>query len=154
VPQFWDGMTLGQARDELRKLVDEGHRCPCCTQYAKVYKRKIHAGMAATLIRVYKRGIMLKDGFVYLPDIPQKSRDFAGVAYWGLAEEEKTVLGDDGRSGYWRVTDLGEAFVLRRIPVKTYAHVYDGRCLKLSGDEVWVRDSLGVRFDYDELMAL
>lgn len=154
-PQFWDGMTLGQARNKLRDLVDEGHECPCCRQFAKVYKRKIHAGMARTLIVLYKRGLLMQSGWVYLPDVPQKSRDFTGCAYWGLIEEEKQILPDDtGRASYWRVTGLGEKFVLSRVRLATYAHVYDGRCLKLTGELVTIQQCLGVRFDYDELMAL
>lgn len=31
--------------------------------------------------------------------------------------------------------------------------IYDGRCLSLTGDEVGIRDALGSRFNYDELMV-
>ena len=31
--------TLSQAKDWLRVRLDEGAKCPCCAQHAKLYKR-------------------------------------------------------------------------------------------------------------------
>ena len=35
-------MTLDEAKAWLRDQVDDGAHCPCCGQFAKVYKRRIH----------------------------------------------------------------------------------------------------------------
>ena len=148
---FTDEMTLRDARDELRELVDDGCRCPCCTQFAKVYRRKIHASMARVLIAMYRA--VPAGEWVYLPDVPQKSRDATGMAWWGLIEEEIELLRDDGgRAGWWRVTELGRRFVRYEIAVRKYALVYDGRRLKLDGEAVTIVDCLGDKFDYRELM--
>lgn len=147
---FKGNMTLREAQDVLRPLTTDGHKCPLCTQFAKVYKRKIHAGMVRTLIAMYRKGGL---GWVYLPDVKQKSRDSTGMAWWDLIEEEKALRPDGGRVGWWRLTSLGEEFVLDRRTVRKYAHIYDGRWLSFSGDMVGIRDCLGTQFNYEELMA-
>jgi hypothetical protein len=143
---------LREAQDELREqlLAGEAVRCPCCTQLAKVYKRQIHAKMAYTLIRAYRVGGL---EWVHLPSqVPDRARDDGMLAYWGLLEESTEPREDGGRAGWWRITAAGYDFLRGRFPVRKYAHVYDGRVLQLSGDLRYIRDCLGDKFDYDELM--
>ncbi len=149
---FPDGMPLADAREILRSLVDDGHRCPCCTQFAKVYRRKLHATMARDLIRVYRTQ---GHRWFHLPTVHGKHPgDFAKLAHWGLIEEEPLRHPTDGsRAGWWRVTFPGATFVNGWSRVPKYARIYDGRCLNLTGDPVGIRDCLGDRFNYDELMA-
>lgn len=148
---FKEDMTLADAQAILRTLLDDGHKCPVCTQLCKVYKRKVHATMARTLIAMYRQG---KRDWVYLPDIPQKSRDSTGMAWWKLIEEENVVRPDGGRAGWWRVTEVGEKWLTEQIGIPKYAKVYDGRCLGYDRSEYQtIRDALGTRFNYDELMA-
>lgn len=150
---FSDEMTLAEAKVELRQLVDGGHECPLCTQLAKVYRRKVNAGMARSLIEMYRVGGLERE-WVHVPtQIGARSREEGKLAYWGLVEEETAKREDGGRAGYWRVTEKGVQFVRARIKVPKYARVYDGRCLSLTGDEVTIREALGSKFNYDELMA-
>lgn len=150
-PPFFADMTLKEGQDELRQLLDEGHKCPVCTQLAKVYKRQVHATMARTLVTMYRKG---GRDWVYLPDIPQKSRDATGMAWWGLIEEDPAKREDGGRAGWWRVTEVGEKWLREQLGIPKYAKIYDGRCLGYDrAVYVTIRDSLGKKFDYDELMA-
>jgi hypothetical protein len=144
--------TLGAARDWLRERVDEGVACPCCTQFAKVYRRKINSGMAHALIRMHRHA---GSDWFYLPDITAQwqGRDEAGLRYWGLIEELQEKREDGGRAGWWRITPLGTRFVRRAVRVPKYARVYDGRCLSLVGEPVSIIDALGDKFDYHELMS-
>lgn len=151
---FDDGMTLGEARDLLRTLVDEGHACPCCTQYAKVYRRKVHVSMAVGLISLFR---MFGREFGDLQAARKErgatdNREESKLRYWGLVEEEPTLRPDGGRSGWWRVTSLGEEWVRNSAAIPKYARIYDGRCLQLLGESVWITDALGTKFDYRELM--
>jgi hypothetical protein len=149
---FSDDMTLGEARAVLRYLVDEGHSCPLCTQFAKVYRRKIHATMAVELIRCWRGGGWSLDWF-HLPTVNYRGGDVAKCKYWGLIEEDASVREDgSSRTGWWRFTSSGEAYVLGAARVRKYARVYDGRCLGFTGESVSIRDALGSRFSYDELM--
>lgn len=151
-PPFRADMTLREAQDELRGMLDAGEKCPCCTQLAKVYKRKLNSGMAVSLIRMYRAAGI---AWQHIPTtIGARSREEGKLRYWGLVEEETTVRRDDGgRAGFWRVTSLGSDFALGLASVPSHARIYDGRCLGLVGDPIGIRDALGERFDYEELMA-
>lgn len=153
-PLFDDGMTLKEARDLLRTLVDEGYPCPCCTQYAKVYRRKVNASMSLWLIALYRSGGVTK--FVHGSSLQREhniaGRDYPHMAHWGLIEEEKALREDGGRSGWWRLTNAGEEWARNRSSVPKYARVYDGRLLQLLGEPVRITDALGTKFYYRELM--
>lgn len=147
---FGPNTPLHVLKDWLRKNVDKGAHCPVCEQYAKVYKRKLNAGMARSLIRMYRAGGL---EYVHLPTtIGSRSREEGKLRYWGLVEEELEKRPDGGRSGYWRVTPLGELFIQGGTSVYSHARVYDGRCLSLTGTLIDIKGALGSRFDYDELM--
>lgn len=150
--RFHDEMTLADAREILRTLAEDGHACPLCTQNVKVYRRKVSSNMAAMLIRMWREG---GREYVYLPDLRRGNdgMDQTVMQFFGLIEEEKTRREDGGRAGWWRVTDLGDAFLHARGVIRKYAHVYNGRCLRLSGDSVTIRTALGTKFNYEELMA-
>jgi len=148
---FHDSMSLKDARDLLRpQAMNGGGMCPCCGQRAQVYKRSIHGTMARTLIRMYRT--VTPGEWLYLPDVPQKSRDCTGMAYWGLIEEMQEKRDDGGRVGWWRLTALGIEFVQRQARVPKYVRVYDDRRLGYLGEPVSIIDCLGKRFNYSELM--
>lgn len=144
--------TLEEVREWLRDRVDDGAKCPCCTQFAKVYRRKITVQAARVLIRMYHAA---GTDWVNLPDlIERKGADEAKPRYWGLLEAmEGTRPDGSSRVGWWRLTPEGVAFVRDELRVPKYARIYDGRCLSLEGDPVGIRDALGTKFRYDELMA-
>lgn len=150
---FTDTMPLGEARDLLRELATEkGAKCPCCRQLAKVYRRPIHSTIARSLIKMWRAA---GTDWQHIPTtIGGQSREEGKLRYWGLVEEQRQPRTDGGRSGWWRVTEKGEAWVRGHATVPKYAHIYDGRCLKLDGPEVTIEDALGEKFSYAELMGL
>lgn len=132
-----------------------GATCPTCTQHAQVYRRTINSGMARSLIALLRLDQDDPDGWVHVPtQIGARSREEGKLAYWALAEEERAVRPDGGRTGYWRITRHGRAFALGLVRVPKYAQVYDGRCLGLEtrGDYVDIHDALGKSFDLNELL--
>jgi hypothetical protein len=147
-----DSATLGEAREALRGVVFEGAKCPCCTQFAKVYKRKINSTMARTLITLYRHG---KAGeYLHAPSLPGDTHEVSQLVWWGLVEEERTRREDGGRAGWWRVTDLGRAFVLGALRLPKHALIYDSALLRLDNSEyASIEDALGSRFDLAELMS-
>lgn len=144
--------TIEAAKNWLRARVDEGERCPVCTQFSKVYRRAIHGTMARSLILAYRT-----HGFEWFHLATLTKRTGRGgeegkLRYWGLLEEECETI-PDGRSGWWRVTPKGRAFILGQITVPRHARIYDGRLLNLDPTEIVdIRDTLGKKFDYDQLM--
>lgn len=145
-----DHITLGQARAWLRSRLDEGAHCPCCTQLSKTYKRKINSGMARSLIHMHRSA---GQEWIHVKLIGAQSREEGKLAYWGLVEEQKATGLHGGRAGYWRVTDSGVAFLKLQLTVPKYARVYDGKVRGYEGPMVTIKDALGTRFDYNELMA-
>lgn len=143
--------TLEEAKDWLRSKADKGAKCPCCTQYTKIYSRKLRGNMAKTIIRMYRTN---KLDWVYLPSIRDGAapRDDTLSSHWGLIEEAKEKRDDGGRAGWWRVTEKGEAFIRGQIKVPKYVRLFDGRVLGFTGDDVSIFDALGTKFDYQELM--
>lgn len=144
-------VTLEEARQWLRERITDGEKCPCCTQLAKVYKRKINSGMAAALINQWNHvgTDMAHTRDLWLPF----SKEAAQLQWWGLVEQDQQLRDDGGASGRWRITGQGVRFIRKQLVVPKYARVYDGRNLGLFGDLVSITDSLGSKFNYSELMA-
>lgn len=146
-----EAIPLGDAKQWLRERVEDGAECPCCTQFAKVYRRKINSGMARALISQWCAAgqDLVHTKALWLPF----SKEAAQLQWWGLIAQDETPRDDGGQSGWWRITDLGAGFVRRRVEVPKYAHVYDGRLLRLDTSQtVSITDCLGTRFNYEELM--
>lgn len=145
-------ITLDEAKNQLRKQVfNGGANCPCCSQFAKVYRRRINSGMVISLIRMYRRGGC---DWLHIPTaIPARSREEGKLAHWELVQEAIEPRPDGGRAGYWRVTQKGEDFITKGLRVPKYAELYNGRCLRLDDSElVDIRDCLDQKFDLAELM--
>lgn len=148
-----DTWTLEESRAWLRARVEKGAHCPLCSQFTKVYRRKINAAMARALILMWKEGDLGRRLYVHVPSIdPTRGGDVAKMEYWGLIEEERAVRTDGGRAGYWRLTRRGEDWILGKVRIPKYARVYDGRLLSLAGEPVSINDALGDWFKLDELM--
>lgn len=145
--------TLAEAKAWLRARVDDGERCPCCNQLAKVYRRRINAGAAVGLIYLEREHGF---GWVHVPStgrLAQLGGEFARLRYWDLVVEEPEVRPDGGRTGWWQLTQHGCDFVHNRLTVPKYVRIYDGRVLGYD-ETKWVSivDALGHKFDYRELM--
>lgn len=154
----YDHMTVKAARRALEQRLRSGAVCPCCRQYAKVYKRKLNADMARWLIAFYKADAVDEFKHVsaasdYLGNA-QRTGDYGKLRFWGLIEPYATNTGPDKRGGgHWRVTDAGVAFVLCRASVPSYALIYNNELLDLEGEPVMIDQALGKRFRYQELMS-
>lgn len=143
--------ALDAAREWLQERLDDGQDCPCCGQLAKVYRRKIHAAMARDLIRAWR---CVGSGWFHIrTTLGHDGGDFAKLAYWGLIEEFDVTRDDGGRAGWWRITGRGQAYLCDAYKVPKYVRVYNGQLLNHTGDLVGIRDALGTRFRYDDLMA-
>lgn len=149
-----DSATLGEAKQWLRAHIEEGAPCPCCTQFAKVYRRRIHGSQARVLISLYREYGAL---YGYLPDIRLaigiQANDEPMLRHWDLIVEEPSERSDGGRAGWWRLTELGLAWVKGEASVPKFAVMYDNRRLRLDGPPTTIRDALGTKFNLAELMG-
>lgn len=152
-----DSWTIASAKAWLRNRLRKGERCPCCGQRAQMYRRKITASMVSTMAAVYREQTRQAkagqgDPWVYLPDIPQHSRDFATLQYFGLVAQRPVRREDGGKAGWWRLTPNGEDFLLGQLTASKYALVFDGRQFGFEGNQITVHD-IAPEFRYDELMV-
>lgn len=136
--------SLGFARTWLRNQLHDGVKCPCCGQFAKVYRRNIHQTMAKALIQFYNAGGDV--AFLNAASVAGPACEIGKTRYWGLIEQSLT------QRGYWRLTPKGVAFVRGDLNVRKYAFIFDGDCQANSGPMVSINDCLGTRFDYAALM--
>lgn len=143
--------ALAAARTHVRERMKtrEGTRCPCCEQFCKVYRRKISSPMARWLIHAVflwkKNEVSLHAGDDWSVAILKGSGDFAKLRFWGLIEPL--------HGNRWYPTALGTDFVQDRVTVPEVALVFNDACLGFDGARVRIRDALGSRFNYDEIMA-
>lgn len=148
----FEGMTLAQAKEILRQGWARGVACPCCTQRVQLYRRTINAGMAVSLIKMYRAA---GRDWQHVPTtVGRMSAEEGKLRYWGLVAERLESREDGGRAGWWQVTERGEAFVLDRLAVPRYALVFNQQCFGMdsSKGEIGILDALRGKFDYRALM--
>ena len=140
----------------------EGKKCPHCNQYVKLYKRKITSSMAYALILIQKYFDNNDEEWLHVTNylsklnIPTavKGGDFAKLMHWKLLIKMKETR-DDGsdRVGYWKVTQKGKDFIKGNVKVPKFAGIYNQKFYGFSGDLISIKDALGTKFKYDELMG-
>lgn len=157
--------SLVDARAHVERIADDGGNCPCCGQRVQVYRRTINAGMARALIAMWAEvrrqcGIIdpsieqLASTWIDVRTINVRGGDYAKLAYWGIIESTEVDGAHEKRSGWWRVTPTGAAFVLGRVRVPSAVYVYDGRVLdERDVDSVSINDVVASRFSIDELLG-
>lgn len=149
------GLTVETARMQLEEALLGGSTCPCCDRFTKRYRRGLTAGMAVVLCRIVRHG--RRGGWVNVPELPNAPRggDYAKLLHWGLLEQAKPDPDDPTRrsSGLWRATARGVDFVLGRVSVPRAYIEYNNRVLGFEAEPITIREALGKRFDYSELMA-
>lgn len=155
--RFPDDMTVGAARASLPQYASEGVNCPCCGRLVKTYSRPLNSVMARFVAALYDEhgrewaqasSVARKQ----LPDVAHQGGQMTLAHHWGLIEPEPQLRGDQGRSGYWRVTPRGEDWLTGLTTVPKYAHIAQGHCLALDGPLLTREDALGEHFDFTALM--
>ena len=151
--------TLSEAQAIVENGRDNGIECPCCGQFAKIYRRKINSMMARGLIELYRQS---RDRFwIDIKEINRALRglatvnptsDFAKLAYWGFVADRGNDDPDKRRSGIWSITEKGKAFACRRIRVPEKVFLYNGESIGFSSQTTDIVEALGKKFSYWELM--
>jgi hypothetical protein len=154
-PYWAPQKPLHEAREELELVAwGAGGDCPCCGQFTKVYKRKFNAGMARGLIWLV---LLDEPEWTDVPKLAPKwlikiAGEFAKSAHWGLSEQKPTDDPNQKCSGLWRPTEKGANFVSDSLTIPTHVYLYDNAVIKFTQEETTIREALGKRFSYEELM--
>ena len=153
-PPFY---TLQEAKTWLRRRLADGARCPCCAQWAQVYKRTITGQMARWLIWLtveYRaQRIGRKGEWVDVRKSPVRGGDYAKLRYWGLVERPANLDPSKRSAGLWRPTRDAYSFVLGNLRVAKHCYVFDEQALSKGQQMITIIEALGKKFNYAELMS-
>ena len=154
---------LGEVKDYLRENYEEkgGCECPACGRHVELRPRKLNSSMAYAAIIMYNlrkkngdpnRYFKMNEEIAKLK-IPSSNVEYSKLNYWGLAEQNPTNDNPKTKtSGLWRLTDKGIRFVMGEISVPRHVFVYKNIVRKISDERTNISDSLGDKFDYNELI--
>lgn len=136
-------MTLQDEVEQFYDVLEAGERacCPVCARSAKIYRRPLNRGMAESLRRMYQ-----DHGTEWQTIGLTKQREESKLVWWGLVERGTETREEGGSAGRYRVTELGEDWLLGDIRVRKYAFDYAGNCLELTGPEIRFEDAMGEPF--------
>ena len=152
--------SMEEAKQFLREKWTEGANCPCCNQFVKLYKRPFNSGMAYSLILIYKLHLKYPNEWIHLQEkfateykLNSNSMDYSQLERWELTERMRGIR-EDGSScvGFWRITQKGIRFVLRKTTIPKRVHIYNDKVYGFSGEEIYIEKGLSNKFDYSELM--
>jgi len=145
--------ALAKLRGHVSAQVDEGTTCPCCNQYVKRYKRALNSTMARWLIWLVRTSKDTPGGWVDIKRCPVRGGDYAKLMHWGMVTQAQA---DDGanRSGMWRPTEQGIQFAYSALRVPSHVFLLTGEVDGWATTTTDIREALGKRFDYLELMGL
>jgi hypothetical protein len=157
---------LATARDWLHNKLDDGAQCPCCDQHAQRYYRTLNSGIGRWLLALVAMRPEGATNWVSTKDVIQHAaarRGFGSslgsgeapslLPFWGLIETRPSDDPDKKHSGVWRPTKDGYDFAHDRKRVPRRAVVYNNVLDRLEGDLIGIRECLGKKFSYDELMG-
>jgi hypothetical protein len=147
-----------------------GSYCPCCERFTKYYRMSLSQSNCRVLLRYYAIWKLSPTRYEHITQVfklepgASKSRDYNRLTLFGLLEIEPnpTAAKSRGRkSGRWRLTDLGVAFVEGRTSIPQYAWTwYDSqvdptkdRVVSFDGPSVRIDFFNGKTFDYTTHMA-
>ena len=157
-PYGTDG-SLVAAREWLaHNVAGDGARCPCCGQGARLYQRRLNAGVSASLCLIYREAVATGQDWVHVPSlfdrlgaskIRRAGGEYAKGLLWGLLEERV----GPGAQGWYRPTEQGVMFVLEQATMPEYVVVYAGDVKGTEGRQITVRESLRDEYDYEDLMS-
>lgn len=142
--------SLTEAKQLLRDNWDKGIDCPCCGQLVKKYSRKLTSSMAGALISLYNNS----KNEVHISEIEHvNGGEFAQLERWGLIRQLDNTDTTKRTSGMWVIEPKGKAFVMGQIQVPMYCDTYNGKTLSFSAEMTTIKQALGNKFDYSELMG-
>ena len=149
--------TLDAAITPLNANLDDGVPCPVCRGYARRYRRKFNASMARSLCWLV-RVSGSKRQWVDVPNVAPswlvRTNQLPTVRWWDLIERRPND--DDPRvkhSGFWRPTQDGINVVLNNYTIPSTVVTYKGDVQGYEGERITIRNALGVRFNYAEIMG-
>lgn len=159
-----DRRSVDEAKHDLRRRLSDGEEMPCpvCGQFCKMYRRNLNSAMAMVLVYMERyfrhpgadHWLHIENHLKGIKDAPPALRgDFPKLRHWGLIEMKDGAREDSSkRVGYYRITAKGVDFVKGKIRVPKHIFMYDNEVLSFGTEDTDIREALGERFSFAELM--
>lgn len=147
-------LTISEAKEYLKRnwTNPRGINCPCCNQKVKLYPTLLNKDMAVTLIKMYKLDKAGREWVHIQSELKPINGNYAKLVHWGLLESDFRRKEDGGRSGMFRITEKGRMFVTGQITVPKKVNLYNAKKYGESVSQINIKQSLGEKFNYNELM--
>ena len=141
--EFMNALKSGESMD-----------CPCCGRFAKVYKRRMHHGIARALIRLFMASAQNPKEYLHFTAFCDSITgcDFTIARHWGLIEDAAQDDDEKKTSGLWRLTTAGRDYVAGRSTLPKYVLLYNDETLGFEGQHITINDCIGDKFNYREMM--
>lgn len=161
---------FGQTPEEIiQELREENQRlrsspgittCKICDQTCKVYTRNVKDGQSRDLIALYHLSNRKPDQKFFKTHEFRKGKndgEFAKMVYWNLVEMDMKLTKKNTptkKRGWWKITQVGIEFVRMQRRIPKWIKTYNSEIVEvLEGETTNIRECLGEKFDYDELMG-
>lgn len=147
-------MTVDEARAELAACITAGRttRCPVCDRRASRYRRRIHGEMGRFLCLLV-RSFLEGEAWTHVEKIQPKNGNYAMLRLWDLAVPSSKRTAGSNAHGLWQPTTKGVLFAQGHTYVEKYLFLWNGKIVGRSEDVVTIREVLGTKFNYRELMG-
>jgi len=157
-PSGDDELLVREARDLIFAGCIDGTRCPCCTQFVKLYGRPLTGSLGYCLkwlvravsglpVETGPRGLVVGtytgedevwvDARRSAPDSVMREKHYASLAYWRLVDVRP--------EGWVRPTVLGIAFACGAEEIPNRAYVFLGRVVAYSDVFVGFTEATGLQ---------
>ncbi len=151
--------TIKEAQEYLNANAMKGCDCPVCEQRVQFYKLKIHSSMARSLVYLYKLAAQDPNRFYHISQFNHQTgagdTGISKIRHWGCCQQQWNEDKTKRRSGMWKITDTGIAFVENRLALPKYRLFYNQDSFDYEGDDqhkIFIVDAFKDPFDYSELM--
>jgi len=150
-------LLLKELRERVkhRAATSKGTLCPVCGRLVKVYRRKLHAEMARFLIRLVNRYKIYPRYYTTREIFGKDNKavtDGVYLVHWGLIEKASSINEAQAPTGSYRPTDKGLRFSHNLEYVPTHVHLLGGKVVGWSDRTTTIKQALGDKFNYVELM--
>jgi len=156
LPSCAPEMKLYTARNLVDDNAKTGIDCPCCGQFAKIYKRKINTPMSRFLIWFVMR-YESDPRWYSLYEFPlfqgcRGGGDFPKLRYWNLLVQKENEDPEKKCSGIWKTTPKAREFVYQETKLPSHVYLYNGKMVGYTDELTDITECLGKKFSYPEVM--
>lgn len=159
--------TILEAKAYLKNQTEQGkgYKCPACAQFVQVYKRKINANAARSLILMFNESAKYEEDYhkpwkwIHIQKmfaekgLRATAMDYIQLSRFRLIEKSKEPAKDGKKdNGIWRLTPEGAGFALNRNTIPAYALVYNNKTIGWANAKVKITECLKEKFKYDEII--